>query len=121
MAVPPLERHRVIDIDAHVTELPDVFTTRVAAKRKDRVPHGRKANNGDDIRVIGDEMLGHRGAYSMAGQTDAPPNFRSGYSVIPASMTEPKARLTFMDEEEIFANVFYPNVGRFAATRYGIA
>ncbi len=57
----------------------------------------------------------------MAGHTDAPPNFPSGYSMNPASMTEPKARVAFMDEEEIFANVLCPNVGGFAATLYGIA
>ncbi|MDP6977251.1 MAG: amidohydrolase family protein [Myxococcota bacterium] len=115
MAASLFEKHRVIDIDTHVTEPPDVFTTRVASKWKDRVPHVTKAENGDDIWVIGDQMIGHPGAYSMAGHTDAPPNFVSGYSQIPASMMEPRARLTHMDEEKIYANVLYPNVGGFGA------
>ena len=32
------DEYRVIDVDTHVTEPPDVWTSRVASKWKDRVP-----------------------------------------------------------------------------------
>ncbi|HEB88092.1 MAG TPA: amidohydrolase [Deltaproteobacteria bacterium] len=117
MAAPLFERHRVIDIDTHVTEPPDVFTSRVASKWKDRVPHVVN-RDGLDLWVIGDQVIGMPGAYSMAGHDDSPPNFVSGYSEIPASMIEPEARLAFMDEERIYANVLYPNIGGFGAAGF---
>lgn len=117
MSASVFDRHRVIDIDTHVTEPPDVFTSRVASKWKDRVPHIEQ-RDGRDLWMIGDQMIGTPGAYSMAGHDDSPPNFPSGYSQIPASMVEPEARLRFMDRERIYANVLYPNVGGFGAAGF---
>ncbi|MBW2293516.1 MAG: amidohydrolase family protein [Deltaproteobacteria bacterium] len=114
MTAPLFERHRVIDIDTHVTEPPDVFTSRVSSKWKTQVPHVRNVE-GRDLWFIGDEMIGMPGAYSMAGHDGTPPDFRLAYADIPASMIEPKARLAFMDEENIYANVLYPNIGGFGA------
>jgi len=117
MTAPLFERYRVVDIDTHVTEPPDVFTSRVASRWKDQVPHIQH-QGGRDLWMIGDQMIGLPGAYSMAGHDDTPPNFRNTYSEIPASMIEPKARLAFMDQEKIFANVLYPNVGGFGAAGF---
>jgi predicted TIM-barrel fold metal-dependent hydrolase len=108
------ERHRVIDIDTHVTEPADVFTTRVSSKWGDRVPHIKQVGD-QDLWFIADEPIGMPGAYSMAGHTGTPPDFRKGYDDIPAAMFDPKARLAFMDEENIHANVLYPNIGGFGA------
>jgi predicted TIM-barrel fold metal-dependent hydrolase len=108
------ERHRVIDIDTHVTEPADLFTARVSSRWGDRVPHVRRVGT-RDLWFIGDEPCGMPGAYSMAGHHGTPPDFREGYCDIPASMVEPRARLAFMDEERIWANVLYPNVAGFGA------
>jgi predicted TIM-barrel fold metal-dependent hydrolase len=40
---------------------------------------------------------------------------RRGYRDIPPAMVDAKARLAFMDEEKIWANVIYPNVAGFGA------
>ena len=114
MTAPLFERHRVIDIDTHVTEPPDVFTSRIASKWKADVPQIRSVE-GRDLWFVGDNVIGMPGAYSMAGHHSSPPNFPNSYSEIPASMIEPKARLAFMDQENIYANVLYPNVGGFGA------
>lgn len=108
------DRHRVIDIDTHVTEPADVFTSRVSSRWGNRVPHIRDLGD-RDIWFIGDEPIGMPGAYSMAGHTGTPPEFRNRYADIPPAMFDPQARLAFMDEEDIFANVLYPNVGGFGA------
>ena len=41
------ERHRVIDVDTHLTEPPDVWTARVSSKWGDAVPHIERVGNED--------------------------------------------------------------------------
>lgn len=108
------DRHRVIDIDTHITEPADVWVDRVASKWGDQVPHIKRVA-GRDLWFIGDQAVGMPGAYSAAGHSDYFPNFRSTYEEIPASMYDARARLAWMDEEQLFANVLYPNVGGFGA------
>ena len=117
MAAPLFEQHRVIDIDTHVTEPPDVFTSRIASKWRDDVPQIRDID-GRDIWMVGDTPIGMPGAYSMAGHTGTIPDFPKKYDEIADSMMKPKARLAFMDEEKIYANVLYPNVGGFGAAGF---
>ena len=55
------ERYRVVDIDTHITEPADVWTSRVAGKWGDQVPHVKRAN-GVDLWFIGDKPVGMPGA-----------------------------------------------------------
>jgi predicted TIM-barrel fold metal-dependent hydrolase len=114
MTAPLFERHRVVDIDTHVTEPADVWTSRVAKKWGGQVPHVRRVS-GTDLWFIGDRVVGMPGAYSAAGHTGSFPDMRKTYEDIPPAMFDAKARLAFMDEEKLFANVLYPNVGGFGA------
>ena len=114
MAQSIFDRFDVIDIDTHLTEPADVWTSRVSKKWGDRVPHIRNLE-GKDLWFVGDTPVGMPGAYSMAGHSGTPPEFRNGYADIPPSMYDAKARLTFMDEEKIHAQILYPNVGGFGA------
>jgi predicted TIM-barrel fold metal-dependent hydrolase len=108
------DRHRVYDIDTHITEPADVWTARVSTKWGDRVPHVRNVN-GVDLWFIGDQTCGMPGAYSAAGHTGTFPDMRKSYADIPPAMFDAKARLAWMDEEKLWANVIYPNVGGFGA------
>jgi predicted TIM-barrel fold metal-dependent hydrolase len=108
------DRFRVIDIDTHITEPPDVWSGRLARKWGDRIPHIKRLGE-LDLWLIGDQPIGMPGAYSAAGHSGTFPDFRKTYDEIPASMYDAKARLAFMDEEKIFAQVLYPNVGGFGA------
>lgn len=109
---PIFEKYNVIDIDTHVTEPPDVWEGRVAKRWGDRVPHIQRV--GDlDLWMVGDLPIGMPGAYSAAGHDGTFPDFRKTYADIPASMYEARARLAFLDEENIQACVIYPNVGGF--------
>jgi predicted TIM-barrel fold metal-dependent hydrolase len=114
MTRPLFERYRVVDIDTHVTEPADVWTSRVASKWGDQVPHVKRVN-GADLWFIGDQSVGMPGAYSAAGHTGTFPDMRRTYEDIPSAMVDANARLAFMDEEKIWANVLYPNVGGFGA------
>ncbi len=108
------DRFDVIDIDTHLTEPADVWTSRLSKKWGNQVPHIRTVD-GKDLWFVGDLPVGMPGAYSMAGHTSTVPDFRDGYHDIPKSMYEADARLVFMDEEKIHAQVLYPNVGGFGA------
>ncbi|MCA9511701.1 MAG: amidohydrolase family protein [Myxococcota bacterium] len=114
MAAAIFDRFQVIDIDTHLTEPPDTWTARLASKYGDRIPHIRQID-GKDLWFAGDQPVGMPGAYSMAGHDGTPPEFRSGYAEIPKAMYDAKARLAFMDEEKIHAQVLYPNVGGFGS------
>lgn len=108
------ERYRVIDIDTHITEPADVWTSRLPKKWGDQVPHVKNVN-GTDLWFIADKPVGMPGAYSAAGHTGSFPDMRKTYADIPPAMYDAKARLAFMDDEKIWANVLYPNVGGFGA------
>lgn len=117
MSTSLFDQYRVIDIDTHLTEPADVWTSRLSKKWGDRVPHVRRVD-GTDLWFAGDTPVGMPGAYSMAGHATAPPDFRKNFDEIPASMYEAKARLAFMDEEKIYAQVLYPNVGGFGSANF---
>src|SRR5688572_14458936 len=52
---------KVIDTDTHFTEWPDLWTSRVPAKYKDRVPHVKQIDGVDRWFVEGDKELGKVG------------------------------------------------------------
>ncbi len=112
MTTPLFDRVPVIDIDTHITEPADVWTSRVASRWGDKVPHIRRSDE-MDLWFIGDQPVGMPGAYSAAGHDDYYPNFRPNYEAIPPEMFDAKARLAFMDEEKIHTQIIYPNVGGF--------
>ena len=106
------DRFRVIDVDTHLTEPPDVFTSRVAAKWGERVPHIARVH-GYDVWIADGGRIASPGSASMAGWDDLPPKGPPTYDDIDPAMYDPKARLEFMDAQGIFAQVLYPNVGGF--------
>ena len=108
------DRIKAIDVDTHITEPSDVWTSRVSKKWGDRVPHVQR-HEGRDIWLIGDEMVGGPGFTTMAGFDGSYPDCPHGYDDIPKASYDAKARLDFMDEEGIFAAVLYPNVGGFGS------
>ena len=57
---PELEGIKIVDCDTHLTEAPDLFTSRAPAKYKDKVPHVRRVN-GVDRWFVGDRNFGSLG------------------------------------------------------------
>ena len=110
------DRYRVIDIDTHITEPADVWTSRIAAKWGEQVPHVKRVN-GADLWFIGDKPVGMPGAYSAAGHTGSFPDMRKTYDDIPPAMYDAKARLAFMDEEKLHAQRALPERGRLRGGR----
>jgi len=118
MAEAVFDRFKVIDIDTHITEPPDLWTSRVASKWGDAIPHVERNANGSDFWVANGHPLGLPGLISNAGNNDYPPNWRKTYDDIPKSMYDSNERLKFMDEEDIYGAVLYPNVGGFGSQGY---
>jgi predicted TIM-barrel fold metal-dependent hydrolase len=108
------ERIRAIDVDTHVTEPPDVWTSRVSSKWGDAVPHVKRVD-GRDVWLIGDQPAGAPGYTAAAGFDGSYPESRSGFDDIPASAFDASARLEHMDAEGIWAQVLYPNLGGFGS------
>ena len=113
MSTTLFERHRVIDVDTHLTEPPDVWTARLPASMHDQVPHIERVD-GNDVWMVSGERLGAPGYYSMAGWNGVmPQSVPKTYDDIDPSMYDAQARLRFLDEQGIHAQVLYPNVGGF--------
>jgi predicted TIM-barrel fold metal-dependent hydrolase len=112
------ERYAVIDVDTHLTEPPDLWTSRVASKWGDAVPHIERWGE-KDMWVINGRAAGAPGAYTMAGFDGVfPDKYRDTWADLPASAYDAKARLEFMDREGIRAQVLYPNVAGFGSGRF---
>lgn len=103
---------RVIDVDTHVTEPADTWTSRVASKWGERIPHVERIN-GRDVWVAGDRRLAIPGQSAMAGFDGTLPDHPLTYDDMPKAAWDPQARLGFMDSQGIRAQIIYPNVGGF--------
>ncbi len=107
------DRYRVIDVDTHLTEPPDVWTARMPAKVHDRVPHIER-QDGRDVWVANGNYIGAPGFYSMAGFDGVlPASVPPTYDDIAPAMYDGAARVQFLDQEGIDAQVLYPNVAGF--------
>ncbi|MGD8830238.1 MAG: amidohydrolase family protein [Pseudomonadales bacterium] len=110
--------HAVIDVDTHVTEPPDLWTSRIDSRWHDVVPHIEEIK-GREFWVINGEKGLAPGAVSLAGYDGHPPNeFPPTYADIDPSAYDAGARLAHMDREGIYAQVLYPNVGGFGSQNF---
>ncbi len=109
------DKYKPIDTDTHVTEPPDVWTSRVSRERwGDAVPHVRQVE-GRDVWFIRDQGVGSPGFTTMAGFNGSVPESPEGYHDILKSAYDPVERLGHMDAEGIHAQILYPNVGGFGS------
>ncbi|HPG26414.1 MAG TPA: amidohydrolase family protein [Myxococcota bacterium] len=111
------DRHRAIDTDTHVTEPPDTWTSRVASKWGDAIPHIERVD-GRDLWIIGGDVAGGPGMVTAAGFDGTIPETRLTFDECPPASYDATARLAMMDEERIFAQVLYPNTGGFGSQAF---
>jgi predicted TIM-barrel fold metal-dependent hydrolase len=107
-AVPGPRPYRLIDADTHVNEPPDLWTERVPAKYRDRVPHMERFEEGDAWvgEGVSDPINFGFNASATLARADRTPWVR--FEDIPAGGYDPAARLRELDEDLIDAAVFYP-------------
>jgi predicted TIM-barrel fold metal-dependent hydrolase len=107
----------IIDSDSHVTEPPDVWTSRVPARFRDDVPHVVR-KGAADVWVLGDDQLTPVGVTAPAGWPTFPPEYPRTYEDCHPGAYDSRARLSYMDEAGIWAQVLYPNVGGFGSQNF---
>src|SRR5262245_66235362 len=114
----PLAGMKVVDADTHFTEPGDLWTSRVAAKDRDRVPRRVRDDEGRDTWFFnGDDVFARpAGAASVIRRDSSKESFwdwniEGGMQwdeVHPAAY-DVKSRLAVMDEMGVWAQIVYPN------------
>jgi predicted TIM-barrel fold metal-dependent hydrolase len=105
---------RIIDVDTHLVEPPDLWTSRLPSRYGDLVPHVRwDDKHGDEAWFIGDDRLAAVAGAAQAGWPEFPPDHPPRWSDADPVTWDPKLRLGRMDEYGIHAQVLYPNVAIF--------
>jgi uncharacterized protein len=105
------ERYAVADVDSHVIEPADLWTSRVSSKWGDLVPHVRyHERRGEDWWYVGSRKLYGVGAFAQAGWPEFPPSHpRNLEEALPAAV-DARERLSYMDEAGVYYSVLYPNI-----------
>src|SRR5258708_33621914 len=101
---------KVIDVDTHVVEPADLWTSRVSTKKwGDKVPHVEwSEKRQEDIWLSADKVLGAAGAPASAGYEFAPPKYPPRISDAHPSTWRAEDRLAAMGEDGIPAQVVHP-------------
>ncbi len=107
-------RHPVIDVDTHITEPPDTWTTRMASKWGDAIPRVENVG-GYDMWLINGVPYAKPGHTAMAGFDGTLPDAPKTFADMPRAAWDPVARIEHMDANGIQAQVLYPNLGGFGA------
>lgn len=107
-----MPEYTIIDVDTHVSEAPDLWTSRVPARMRDAVPYVQNDGHGRDYWCLGTKRIAKAGLAATAGvgTMKHPP---AGYADMHPGAHDARARLAYMDELGIWAMVLYPNVGGF--------
>ncbi len=112
-----MNSYTIIDVDTHVTEVPELWSERLPAHMRDAGPRIETDKRGRQWWMIGDQRTVPVGMTATAGAGDMkdPP---LGYDGMHRGAFDADARLKYMDEMGIWAMVLYPNVGGFGAQEF---
>ena len=112
-----MDKYTIIDVDTHVTEAPDLWTSRVPASMRDSVPYVDSDKRGRKLWYLNGQAFAKVGLTATAGAGDMkePPN---DYTEMHPGAYDAKSRLEYMDEMGIWAMVMYPNVGGFGNQQF---
>jgi predicted TIM-barrel fold metal-dependent hydrolase len=100
--------YRLVDADSHINEPPDLWTSRVPAKYKDRAPRMEHFEQGDAWVLEGVKDPINFGSNAAAGIPLADRSAWVRWEDIRPGGYDPKARLLEMDVDLVDAAVLYP-------------
>ncbi|MEX0683370.1 MAG: amidohydrolase family protein [Dehalococcoidia bacterium] len=111
---------RVIDMDSHWTEPPDLWTSRAPAKYRDRVPKFVPGDNGAAHWAVDGVPFYFLEANAVVNANgDKIPGILSlPFEEVDRGAYEPKARLKVLDRLGISQQIIYPNVAGFGSTNF---
>ncbi len=110
---PSLEGIKIVDCDTHLTEAPDLFTSRAPAGMKDKVPYVKLDSDGVERWYVGDRNFGSLGGNVIRKDN----NKLLGRLAFPKlEQAHPgghivKDRLQAMDDMGVYAQICYQNSG----------
>jgi predicted TIM-barrel fold metal-dependent hydrolase len=109
---------KIIDVDTHLTEPPNLWTSRAPARYRDRVPQIRRLNGTPTWTIDNDTSLGmccSASAIGVNGDKARDTSF-AGWMIeeVHRGAWNTKARVEYMDETGVWAQIVYPNVLGFA-------
>lgn len=111
----------VIDVDAHITEPPDLWTRRAPARYADRVPRVVDVDGVPNWSFDG-VLLGRVNLSSVirpsGEKVPGPAFFDFERDDLHPASSDMRARVELLDEQGIYAQVLYPNVAGFGAQRF---
>ena len=105
------DRIPIIDVDSHVIEPPDLWSSRLPSKWKDiqpRVVH--VPSRGEDFWLIGDVPASAAWSLAAAGWHEHLPSHPRVQSDVHPSHYDPVARAAALDEHGVAVQVLYPNI-----------
>ena len=111
---------KVIDVDTHVIEPYDLWTSRISVKKwGDKVPHvvwDEKAQR--DAWMTGGDLLRYACSAAYAGHEQPPPENPRRWSEVKPETWDPRKRLDLMSRYGIHAAVLYPTVPGFGGGKF---
>lgn len=105
-----IDQLKICDVDAHVLEPPNLWTSRMSKKWGDQVPHIVRID-GRDTWFCGDTRIGTAvGGQAQAGWRAPYPDTPLFYEDAHPAAWQADERLAWMDENGIHSQVLYPNM-----------
>lgn len=104
------ETQLIIDVDSHVAEAHDIWTSRAPAKWRDQVPQVRVSDAGVEEWWAGSRKFHAAGQMAMAGWGEYYPSFPPTHADMDPAAFDPVERLRRLDEYGIYAQVLFPNI-----------
>jgi predicted TIM-barrel fold metal-dependent hydrolase len=106
----------IVDADSHVLEPADVWTSRIATRFGDQIPHvEREPESGASYWRVGKRWIWPAGHWAPAGQNYYPPLNPTEYDEVDLAAYDAQARLKKMDELGLEVQVLFPNIVGFHA------
>lgn len=100
----------IIDVDTHVTEPADLWTSRLPSRFGDLIPTVVTEADGAEVWHVGDKRLSGAAKWAAAGWRDTPPSYPRTFAEADSGAWDPSERLRRMDEYGLAAQVLYPNI-----------
>lgn len=102
----------VIDTDAHISEPPDLWTSRISSQKfGDQIPRLEwDEKNKLDRWIVGGKRLTGVAGWAMAGWKDFPPSFPPTMADADPGAFDALERVKWMDNAGVTAQVIYPNL-----------
>jgi predicted TIM-barrel fold metal-dependent hydrolase len=112
----------IIDVDAHISEPHDLWTSRAPASLKDRVPRVVKSGDKRAWIVDADIELAHASPSSVIRKDGAksrgPEFFQWQIEDVHAASYDMQARVGILDQLGLYAQILYPNVAGFGSQNF---